>query len=504
MKLTGSTPCRTFADCIPQLNKITTIGGKTYVQRDTSTNLYTPQDEFINVSVNESDSGDGYDLEFMVSMEKKSQYVVSKPDDNIKEYLCNYADYLVTQSDVYTAYTSISVNNANGYLSYGYGLLGLPVNLKEIRERINSSSSNGEHPINDMIRKNVLVTFNPNVVLPGNNIELIGDGMYCPYTLKVLPFTEENNGLEGNVYDRFYEVEEKVDAFPIDITPANGIWVDLATTSKSIRLVETNDTYKELIFNDKVEDNCIPIDTRKKVKDLVFNLLKVDNSYFNNVLTQLKQFLLNIDTELKYNLTDEDKNGIVNLCNFKYDIIVAYPTHEADNDKWDDKNDGLFGFKDTSSYENNLNSFNEHLYMEFLQDHAKPGNSVADLNKRDYHFILKNNYKTIDDINVKKQLILNEIYELLDKHGEEPTDIIDVIFDKESDNVRYINAIRTSITTPIKGMYVCDGFCHIFTEKTKGGNELQWNSMESGSEFIGKLLDSLMSSSGNDWTFKFS
>lgn len=73
-------------------------------------------------------------------------------------------------------------------------------------------------------------------------------GHYCPCLLHVLEYekTMEN---EGDIYDRYYESERTIVAKRalINSIENNDTWIDATATSKSIRSVESDTTWKNLI-----------------------------------------------------------------------------------------------------------------------------------------------------------------------------------------------------------------------------------------------------------------
>jgi hypothetical protein len=51
--------------------------------------------------------------------------------------------------------------------------------------------------------------------------------------------------------------------------------------------------------------------------------------------------------------------------------------------------------------------------------------------------------------------------------------------------VRYINLMKTSLFGKVYGMYVFDGFCHLFTND---GSVIQWNTFDASPGYIDSML----------------
>ena len=90
-----------------------------------------------------------------------------------------------------------------------------------------------------------------NIYFTLSGTTLTSNGIYCPCTLRVIP-PEDPWEREGDIYDRFYASEDIIlvqyssipSGFSIGDTD---VWMDKASTLKSLGVVETNTSWKYLI-----------------------------------------------------------------------------------------------------------------------------------------------------------------------------------------------------------------------------------------------------------------
>ena len=68
---------------------------------------------------------------------------------------------------------------------------------------------------------------------------------------------------------------------------------------KSVRAIETNAKWRQLIQVGQSTDETIPLLTRGKIEELARNAEKLDYDYFDMVLLRLYDFLNKIQQEIK-------------------------------------------------------------------------------------------------------------------------------------------------------------------------------------------------------------
>jgi len=153
-----------------------------------------------------------------------------------------------------------------------------------------------------------------------------------PTLLTVLP-PGESFQFSGDIYGRQYQVEHNI-YLPIIHVPLDSdaftegkykIWMDVASTVKTIRTSITDDQWKNLIYKSTgAIDTVVPIAMREKVQQLVTRMTLKNDEYFRLLLTQFHSFMTLIYDELVQSLSVSD---IRDLCRFDYDVQVDFPTH---------------------------------------------------------------------------------------------------------------------------------------------------------------------------------
>lgn len=189
----------------------------------------------------------------------------------------------------------------------------------------------------------------------------------------------------------------------------------------------------------------------------------------------------------------------------------------------------MFGYKEgsaASTYNACLENFNNHLLDEFKTDWRKVSPSVGDsgadaIGNRDYHYILLDgnpNFTTAASIYDYRQDILlgnheggkdiTGLYERINQPPTSPDDIIDEIFkDGEdetlSNKLRYINAIRTTLTGKLVGMFIADDTCHLFVNIGDESNtRIVWNKFDTTEPTMVGFMESKIAFNKKEFEFE--
>lgn len=137
---------------------------------------------------------------------------------------------------------------------------------------------------------------------PGASVpSLAGDGLDYPVSLDVLP-PGESSTVDGDVFNRVYDVQTKVYAQHVDMDDTNPtVWLDKASMVASICAPPNLYDWKKLIYSGPgyaEYDEAVPPRMRDGVDKLISKILFLDDTYFELVLTQLGTFFSMIGTEL--------------------------------------------------------------------------------------------------------------------------------------------------------------------------------------------------------------
>lgn len=365
----------------------------------------------------------------------------------------------------------------------------------------------------------------------GEGLSINGDARYSPTAVRVLSPTSWAEKY-GDILNRHYEVQTEVLAElvqPDDWASAK-IWQDNTTNTKSVRAIETNDAWRQLIQNGDVVDREIPLLLRRKVEELVRNDEKLDVEYFKMVLLRLHDFLTKIQSEIKISDMTSD---VADRCHISYDAIPTFNNHGGEKEDWNDENLGLFGYnRDNTLYTNSINNFNQYLKDEFSRDYRKIVVNIDErtYQKRDYYNILSEdylNYKQIlPPLNPVVELrdnTIHQLYDLLDvprKYTEpEDFDLIDQIFAQEgpidsttgeieydftyADKVRYMNDIPTTLKCGLNSLFVADGVCNLFAASNVAtGTPIQWYSFSALRADIDSMVQGKLGSNTGEYRYE--
>jgi len=318
-----------------------------------------------------------------------------------------------------------------------------------------------------------------------------------PCDLTVLP-PGERTTTTGEVFDRQYMVEEIVKVQHALISNPSDVnaWADSASTLKSIRDVPTNDNWRLLINDGESPNEAIPQDLRKDVVELVNNCLLLDDYHFTLMLTQTQSFISAIKRELEQTI---GKAEVASLCRFKYNAKVTFPRHEQDVTKWNQPQDGLFGWEHSGDkYAQSIQDFNNHLYNEFFKDFSRLKDDLElDVTTRDYYDILTNDYQAMQALSKFKSEKLESMHKLLDYTSIEQ-DLMDEVFNDLAGQVRFMNVVSTDIYGEIMGVFVANEECHIIA---KVGDNVEWRSFDCTISQAEYLLECKRASSTGSYVF---
>ena len=311
--------------------------------------------------------------------------------------------------------------------------------------------------------------------------------------------------MDGRISNRRYEHRvtqyAKVVVFPDDISGIK-CWIDDASTMTSIRNEATCETYKSLYQKDNMDDDKIPPSMRSAIVNLVIDNLKRNKDMLVQELAQLRNFLDTLQLELSQ---DIGKEAVRRLCNFTYEAIVGYTHYLETNDAWTDASNGLFGYDHTGdAYNLNLRGLNDNLYMQFARDYHSPEGKQGSNVVGDYKYILKGestiydkpyDFATYDGIYEFREDMLKSMLRLLATPVDEG-DLLYQIFGKDlQDKVRYMNAIKTNIRQKVKGLFVADDTCNLFTEKL-------WFQFPADRDFMDGLVENKRTSVDGEYVYE--
>ena len=389
--------------------------------------------------------------------------------------------------------------NPTGKIGYGY--VNLPTNIPDT----------GVQSHSEFFFRKLLFSLDPE----GNAFS--SGAYFAPVTLQAIK-PGQTPSRDGDIYDRYYEVEQVVSSthadLPMDADYGKGIWMDKASTLKSIRTEATDFKYREL------ETEYVPDAMCQGIENLANARMRLDDSYFDLMLVQLRQLLNQIQDEL---LEQLDVKEVRNICVLDYYANVSYPTHIPLCD-FKDKTYGLFGYVNQNLYDQCKAALDNQMYGEFFTDYSTLiDRTNINLKSRSYNWIfdreeiLDNKYLSKahkatanrsgtgfpDLVFWLKHDCLEAMYKRLDiPHGE---DILSDLFGNHTTStgvdlenyVRYMNLVRTHMAGDIIGMYVFDGFCNIFTKDNEDERQIWWYKFDSSKEYMDYLIDQKRQAEGN-------
>lgn len=272
-----------------------------------------------------------------------------------------------------------------------------------------------------------------------NGVE--SDGRFAPTSLQVID-PNATPSTEGDVYDRFYRSEASIyvrmatigDEFS-DERWLSMFTLDNSATKKSIRLSPTNRTYLGLTRT--ANNQCLdemPSGMIEKIEKLTMDKLKLEDSQFTSMLSQLNMFLKSIEIELLQDVSNGtwSTDAICSLCQFGYDATIRYNAHSTEDAMWADVNLGLFGYnRGSEQYERCLTQLNQAMYEQFYNDFSPIECNEVQLSNggnalRDYFHILFGEYAlpTSTKIVEFRENALSGLYARLN-HVNQDGDLID-------------------------------------------------------------------------------
>lgn len=319
--------------------------------------------------------------------------------------------------------------------------------------------------------------------------EIASDGYNCPYTLTVLP-PEGVRQNDWDIFDRYYSIGISVEA--------SCQAIDSSVDESYFKLNSNNTLTSAHIFpyhgsTYDLDIGSISNSMVKMASDHIRKSMNIDNAYLIQRLSQMKNFLAKVDSELK---TDIDRGTVLSLCNFKYGVDIEF---ENFGTEW---NSGIFISE--LPYSQELGVFNNHLKSEFKSDH-----NILDFNSessKDYVHILKDGV----DVYEVKHGLLDVIYSDIVAGSDDST--ISVIFGSHSDEVKYINLFDTGISGDVLGIYAFDNRCNIFYSNDGIVNWESFSTSEqalqsmllAGRHYSGNVMhDKLRYNIDSDFQFKF-
>lgn len=329
-------------------------------------------------------------------------------------------------------------------------------------------------------------------------------GLYCPCSVRVIP-PDDLATKAGDIYDRYYAHEEVVNATGMKLTQDGG-WsasYDKATFLNSIRTMVTDGSWRGLVYTTATSgtSNFVPTSMRDGIESLVKQQLHLDDLYFVDVLTQLKQFLIQVETELKTSLS---KSAVANLCLVKYDINAKFNTF---TETQLGNSPGSMLVRGNPTYKEGLDSLNSHLYDEFFRDFAmlKDDDTIAYASRDYYHIVVKPEYKEVGDVFNLKNTTLHGLFELQNTGQDDTEDLIYQIFQGEtilgapydySDLARYIGAMRTDVPGTIVGMFASDNKCQLLSKMVNesGKSIVSWYQFICNKDTLGSHIEAKASS----------
>ena len=220
----------------------------------------------------------------------------------------------------------------------------------------------------------------------------------------------------------------------------------------------------------------------------------------------------------------DSQSDISGICNFQYDISgIKFKNYIDGKSNWNTPGSlgvgGLFGYNQEDNYETCIENFNNHLIDEFKNDWRELEPKVSDngynsIQSRDYYHILdegkgieddkgiKHYFNTAHGIALLRSTTMNSLYGELNKpNGQSPT-IVDTIFGDMSDTAKYINAIKTTLSGDLVGMFVTDTTCNLFLETVVGQGEtnINWYTFDAHSTTMDNFVWRLVASDGNGYS----
>ena len=216
-----------------------------------------------------------------------------------------------------------------------------------------------------------------------------GPAIKAPVPLRVVDPTVGGT-LYGDILNRHYEVQTEISAeiCKPDNWASATTWQDATSIQKSVRAIETNHKWEELIYNGGYIDNEIPSLTRDRVVELVRQNEKLEKGYFEGALLKLHDFLAKIESEIGIGSM---KGDVQEMCRISYDATPTFNNHSSNRNDWN-RESGLFGYNrgPHTLYENSVSNLNQYLQNEFSSDYRR---LVVDIDRdkylaRGYHNIV--------------------------------------------------------------------------------------------------------------------
>ena len=166
---------------------------------------------------------------------------------------------------------------------------------------------------------------------------------------------------------------------------------------KSVRAIETNAKWRQLIQAGQSTDETIPLLTRGKIEELARNAEKLDYDYFDMVLLRLYDFLNKIQQEIK---SGDMRQDAADRCHISYTATPAFDNYSENREFWNDETYGMFGYHADEEivYGNSVYNLNQYLKDEFSSDYRRlVVNMDEDVYRaRSYYSILKDGYFDYD------------------------------------------------------------------------------------------------------------
>ena len=296
---------------------------------------------------------------FMVNVVKKDYVLARIPDQyDCVDGQCQryFAGNLLIEKTTNGSETQYSAENTLNVLDFNgmpAGILekvfvDLPINLDTIINKDSKTFKTHEvdgklvsYTMDDCQYARACITLDQGEVLPTNSEEWENNynptfanekPLHIPFSVQVIAPNATRN-LVGDIYDRYYEVQSNINYVNIEMPPLDSsyyddatFWMDKASTTKSIGVSKTENKWESLINANGVLNTHIPRTIREKIEELVDRQTRLDDGYFGVILSQLNTFFENILRELVHVFNPNEKQAIVDMCKFKYDMReVRFP-----------------------------------------------------------------------------------------------------------------------------------------------------------------------------------
>lgn len=402
-------------------------------------------------------------------------------------------EYLVSNNGTVTVGNVFSMTDVVGaevghHLGYGY--VRYPVNIQEVRDK------GADARPQDYDRKMLYIQLTRgenSVAFAKDSSNNFLPGKFSPCMVNVLR-PDQGLTLDGEIYDRFYEVEIKLETSPgrmegLGFTNGDFLFGE-AQTRKSIRANPTDTTYETLFEENGQGRAYIPSSIAEGLHNLVDERLKLNEGYFENALTNLHQFLSMVEIELNQAFNMDE---IKDVCNFKYTTKVEYAeNHVAVASKWKDEAEGLFGFNhDGQAYQECLSTFNQSLFNAFFQDYSTLHESGS-IGSDSLYWNVLHDGTTSDMIYQTRNEALGDLYRTVMGYGMQHHngDFMGLVFGDLADQVRYINTIDTQIVGNVVKVFFANGHCNVLSMTGIGNSRVvRWYRFDSSYNYMSHLLD---------------